>query len=120
MKQNASRKSRLMTDEGGQYLHIGKQYTSHGKVNHSADEYVRGDIHVNTAENYFSILKRGITGVYHAVSEQHLQRYLHEFDFRYSNRIGRGVDDTERAVRALKGAEGKRLTYRRTDEAAHA
>ncbi|MEQ9638443.1 MAG: IS1595 family transposase [Alphaproteobacteria bacterium] len=119
LKENASRKSHLMTDESGVYRYIGKQYASHGKVNHKRDEYVRGDAHVNSAENYFSILKRGINGVYHAVSEQHLQRYLHEFDFRYTNREGRGVDDEARTVKALRGIEGKRLTYRRSDDRAN-
>ena len=64
----------------------------HKSVNHSASEYVRGDAHTNTVENYFSILKRGITGCYFHVSEDHLHRYLAEFDFRYSNREGLGVD----------------------------
>ena len=68
--------------------------------------------YTNTAENFFSILKRGIIGVYHHVSEAHLNRYLAEFDFRYSNRAKLGVNDGERAARAIKGAEGKRLTYR--------
>ena len=120
LKKNASRKSHLMTDEGGQYRYIGKQYASHSTVNHKRDEYVRGDAHVNTAEGYFSILKRGINGVYHAVSEQHLQRYLVEFDFRYSHRKALGYSDMDVTKAALKGIVGKRLTYRRTDEAAHA
>jgi transposase-like protein len=118
----ASRKSHLMTDEAGQYVTVGKEFAGHSSVNHSADEYVRlgGFVHTNTAENYFSILKRGIYGVYHHVSEAHLHRYLAEFDFRYSNRSGLGVSDTERAEKALEGIRGKRLTYRRTDETAHA
>jgi hypothetical protein len=70
-----------------------------------------GYVHSNTVENYYSILKRGLTGVYHSVSEAHIHRYLAEFDFRYSNRSGLGVEDAERAARALKGAEGKRLMY---------
>jgi hypothetical protein len=72
---------------------------------------VRGDVHTNTAENYFSILKRGIDGTYHHISEAHLPRYLAEFDFRYNNRVGLGVDDAERTRRALAGVIGKRLTY---------
>jgi len=83
-------------------------------VKHSEDEYVCGDAHTNTIEGYFSIFKRGMTGVYQHCGEQHLQRYLTEFDFRYSNRSSLGVDDKERAARALKGVVGKRLTYRRT------
>ena len=70
--------------------------------------------HVNTAEGFFSIFKRGMTGVYQHCDERHLHRYLSEFDFRYSNRVKLGVDDTERARLAIVGAEGKRLTYRRT------
>ena len=76
------RKSFLMTDEAGQYLHVGKEYASHQTVNHGIGEYVRGPAHTNTIEGYFSILKRGITGVYHHVSQQHLKRYLAEFDFK--------------------------------------
>jgi hypothetical protein len=75
---------------------------------------VRGDVHTNTVEGYFSILKRGVYGVYHHVSEAHLKRYLNEFDFRYTHRIARGVDDVKRADLALQGAKGKRLTYRTT------
>jgi transposase-like protein len=115
-----SRKSALMTDEGGEYFHIGKEFARHGKVNHSADEYVRGDVHSNTVEGYFSILKRGIIGTYHHVSEAHLKRYLAEFDFRYNERSALGVDDATRAAKAVKGVEGKRLMYRqRPNEAAN-
>jgi hypothetical protein len=93
-------------------------YSGHGTVNHSIEEYVRGGFwHTNTVENYFSILKRGITGVYHHVSQQHLKRYLGEFDFRYSERIGLGVNDNERMAKAARGISGKRLTYRRTRRA---
>jgi transposase-like protein len=106
--------SHLRTDESGVYWEVGEKFASHRTVVHSQNEYVRGDAHSNTAENYFSILKRGIYGIYQHVSEEHLHRYLAEFDFRYSNRVRLGVDDTERARRAIAGAEGKRLTYRRT------
>ncbi|HTJ58585.1 MAG TPA: transposase [Devosiaceae bacterium] len=82
---------------------------------HSADEYVRGDAYTNTVEGVFSILKRGITGTFHHVSQQHLHRYLAEFDFRYNNRTALGVEDQKRATRALEGVKGKRLTYRRPD-----
>jgi ISXO2-like transposase domain len=88
-------------------------------VDHGADEYVRGDAHSNTVESYFATLKRGITGVYHHVSEAHLKRYLAEFDFRYNNRAKLGVSDGERAAKALLGIEGKRLTYRPAGETAH-
>ena len=119
---NANRASALMTDESTVYPKIGDEFGLHLTVNHSANEYARlgGYVHVNTAENFFSILKRGITGVYHQVSEAHLHRYLAEFDFRYSNRSGLGVDDKARAEKAIKGMVGKRLTYRRSDEAGHA
>jgi len=110
---NASKASALMTDESTVYPKIGEGFATHHTVNHSANEYARlgGYVHSNTVENYYSILKRGITGVYHSVSEAHLHRYLAEFDFRYSNRSKLGVEDAERAARALKGAEGKRLMY---------
>ena len=99
---------------------IGREFAGHGTVNHSIEEYVRGGFwHVNSTENYFSILKRGINGVYQHVSEAHLKRYLGEFDFRYNERAALGVSDEARAIKALKGIEGKRLTYRRVDQAAH-
>ncbi len=118
----ASRKSYLMTDENPAYTNLGREFDGHGSVNHSANEYVRlgGFIHVNSAENYFSIFKRGMYGTYHHVSEQHLDRYLAEFDFRYNNRGGLGVNDRVRADKLLKGITGKRLTYKRPDEPAHA
>lgn len=115
-----SRKSRLMTDEGRHYIGMGREFARHERVNHSATEYVRGDAHTNTVENYFSILKRGIIGTYHHVSPQHLKRYVAEFDFRYNYRSRLGVNDAERAAKMLKGIVGKRLTYRRTGEAGHA
>ena len=107
-----SRKSSLMTDEGGQYYHVGKEFARHETINHSADEYVRGDAHTNTIEGYFSILKRGIIGTYHHVSQQHLKRYLAEFDFRYNERMALGVSDAERMEKSVQGIVGKRLTYR--------
>jgi transposase-like protein len=113
----ADRKSRLITDEAGYYKDVGQEFASHETVNHSAYEYVRGDIHSNTVENYFSVFKRGMRGTYQHCSEAHLQRYLHEFDFRYSNRAALEVDDCERTTRAIKGAEGKRLQYRMPREA---
>ena len=103
-------RSKLYTDDAGQYRHMGRDF-DHEAVRHKRGEYVRGDAHTNTVENYFSILKRGITGCYFHVSEAHLHRYLAEFDFRYSNREGLGVDDVARAEAALKGFQGKRLTY---------
>jgi transposase-like protein len=100
----------LMTDSFASYRGLDQEYAGHFTVNHM-DEYVRGEVHTNTAENFFSVLKRGIDGVYHHVSEAHLGRYLGEFTFRYNNRIASGVDDAERTRRALLGAEGKRLRY---------
>ena len=118
---HADRDSYLMTDEAGIYVRVGREFSGHGTVNHSIKEYVRGGFwHTNTVENYFSILKRGIIGTYHHVSQQHLKRYLAEFDFRYNERAGLGVSDFERTAKALKGIVGKRLTYRRTGEAGHA
>lgn len=111
----ASRKSRLMTDDAKWYKRIGEEFTSHESTEHAKGEYVRGDVHSNSAENFFSILKRGIIGVYHHVSKEHLPRYLAEFDFRYSNRSKLGIEDGERMVRAITGARGKRLTYRQTN-----
>jgi len=120
LRKNVSRKSTLMTDTHGAYMGVGKEFAGHEMVDHGIDEYVRGNAHSNTAEGYFAILKRGIIGTYHHVSEAHLGRYLAEFDFRYSNRSKLGVEDAERAERALKGIVGKRLTYRRPDQAANA
>jgi transposase-like protein len=115
----ASRKSYLMTDDAPVSHSVGKEFAGHGSVNHSADEYVRlgGFIHVNTAESYHSLIKRALMGAFHAVSEQHLPRYLDEFAFRWNHRIKMGFNDTARANAALKGIEGKQLTYRRPDQA---
>jgi transposase-like protein len=112
---HASRESHFRTDEWPAYTEIGWNFASHEAVKHSADEYVRGDAHTNTVEGYFSILKRGIGGIYQHVSEEHLKRYLAEFDFRYSNRVALGIDDEMRASRIVTGAKGKRLTYRTTN-----
>lgn len=108
--------TKLMTDDAGQYRHMHRDF-DHEVVNHSAGEYVRGEAHTNTVEGYFSILKRGVTGTYHHVSQQHLKRYLAEFDFRYNERVALGVSDAQRADKALEGIGGKRLTYRRIDGA---
>ena len=110
--------SMVMSDDGG--ARISKEFPHHATVNHSIGEYVRGDTHTNTIEGYFSILKRGITGTYHHVSPQHLKRYLAEFDFRYNERMALGVDDKERARKAVEGVAGKRLTYQNTDKTANA
>jgi transposase-like protein len=114
-----SRKSHLMTDELASYEKVGKEFANHGTVNHSADEYVRlgGFIHVNTAECRFSLMKRAVFGTHHSISEAHLPRYLAEWDFKWNTRK---MTDGERAATALEGIEGKRLTYRRPYETAHA
>jgi hypothetical protein len=123
--ENVARDTRLMTDESNLYRHANKHFDSHETVKHSAGEYVRREaqqiddetfdfrsVHTNTVENYFSVFKRGMRGVYQHCGEKHLHRYLAEFDFRYNNRSALGVSDGERAALAMKGIEGKRLTYR--------
>jgi transposase-like protein len=109
--ENVSRQSSLMTDEGGQYYHVGKEFARHETVNHSADEYVRADAHSNTAECRFSLMKRAVYGTHHSISEAHLPRYLNEWDFKWNTRK---ATDGERAALIAKGIEGKRLTYRPT------
>ena len=104
----------LMTDGAGQYRHMHKDFARHEMVNHEIDEYVRGDAHTNTIESYFAILKRGVIGTFHHVSQQHLKRYLAEFDFRYNERESLGVNDETRMAKSIPGIVGKRLTYRRT------
>lgn len=109
----------MNTDEALAYYHMSKEFAAHGTVNHSQDEYVSkdGQTHIQSAEAFFAIFKRGVMGSFHSISEQHLQRYLNEFAFRWNNRSALGIEDTERAAAILKGAEGKRLTYRRSDSA---
>jgi transposase-like protein len=124
VRENIAKGGKLMTDESGLYTSIGSplegHFTSHGKTMHSAEEYVNKDdptIHSNTVENFFSVFKRGMRGIYQHCGEQHLHRYLKEFDFRYSNRAALGVDDLLRTMRAIKGAQGKRLTYQQSRSA---
>ena len=111
---NADKASMLMTDESPIYPKVGKDFAAHGTVNHSASEYARlgGYVHINASENFFSIVKRGIVGTYHSVSEAHLHRYLAEFDFRYNHRSKLGCEDEQRTSNALMGVVGKRLTYK--------
>jgi transposase-like protein len=104
----------MMTDEAGQYAHLKKYFTEHDFTRHSRGENVRGIVHTNTVEGFYSVFKRGMKGVYQHCGENHLHRYVTEFDFRYNNRVRLGVNDTERADRALLGVVGKRLTYRTT------
>ena len=117
LRANIAKETAVMTDEAGQYSHLSKEFASHEFVNHSAGEYGRGDVHTNTLEGFYSIFKRGMTGVYQHCSEKHLHRYVAEFDFRYSNRVALGTNDMERAEKLARGIVGKRLTYRRTNEA---
>lgn len=112
VRENLSREARMMSDEASYYTKVGREFASHGIVRHNKGEYGRGDIHTNTIEGFFSIFKRGMKGVYQHCSKRHLHRYLSEFDFRYSARAALGIDDQERAERALRGIVGKRLTYR--------
>jgi transposase-like protein len=120
IKENVARETRMMTDEAGQYGQLKKHFASHEAVHHGADEYVRGDVHTNTVENYYSVFKRGMKGVYQHCSEKHLHRYVAEFDFRHNNRSKLGVEDAQRRALVIQGARGKRLMYRRPDEAARA
>ena len=124
VRENVKRETRINTDEAKHYYDVGKDFAGHDTVTHSADEYVRytnarkfptGEeyvIHTNTVEGYYSVFKRGMKGVYQHCAEKHLHRYLSEFDFRYSNRSALGIEDGERRTLAIKGAAGKRLTYR--------
>jgi transposase-like protein len=118
---NAHRSSDLHTDESPLYTAVGKEFAAHKTVNHGWNgrgEYVGKDGQTtNAAENFFGIFKRGMVGTYHKCEAQHLQRYVTEFEFRFNHRIGLGVNDKMRAEALLKGIEGKRLTYRRPDEA---
>jgi transposase-like protein len=102
--------AQLRTDMSMSYQKI-MPWGQHEAVDHSKGEYVRGDAHTNTLEGFFSVFKRGLIGVYQHVDVKHLDRYLAEFDFRFNNRAKLGIDDTERAARAIAGAKGKRLTY---------
>jgi transposase-like protein len=102
IKANVAKETAMMTDEAGQYLNLGEHFASHESVNYGAGEYGRGDVHTNTVEGYYSVFKRGMKGMYQHCSERHLHRYVAEFDFRYSNRIKLGVDDAERADRAVR------------------
>jgi len=112
LRDNVHPFSSLMTDQLPAYATLGKAFASHSTVNHSEEEYVRGNVHTNTVESFFSLLKRGINGTFHSVSKQHLHRYCDEFAFRWSNRIALGIDDAQRAENLIAATEGKRLMYR--------
>jgi transposase-like protein len=112
VKANVAKETAMMTDEWSGYFSLGNHFASHESVNHKADEYVRGKVHTNTVDGYYSIFKRGMKGIYQHCSEKHLHRYVAEFDFRYNNRSRLGVEDKERTRNALAGIIGKRLKYR--------
>ena len=110
---HASRKSTLVTDESRLYTKLGAEFAAHETVLHAGKEYVNASgFTTNNVENFFGVFKRGMRGTYTFCGEQHLQRYLAEFSFRYNNRSGLGITDGERTAKALAGIEGKRLTYR--------
>jgi transposase-like protein len=120
VRQNIARESRLHTDESKFYVNVGKEFKAHETVTHSRGEYVRESnlisikdgvkhkVHTNTVEGFFSIFKRGMKGVYQHCKEKHLHRYVAEFEFRYNTRK---ITDMERSILAVRGGEGKRLTY---------
>lgn len=113
LRENVRPETTLHTDESRLYKRAGREFAGHESVHHAKGEYVRGNVHINTAENYFSVFKRGMRGVYQHCSEKHLQRYLNEFDFRYNRRE---ISDSERSDMALMGIVGKRLTYRQSPD----
>jgi transposase-like protein len=117
LKKHVKPETHLMTDTSLVAEHVGKGFKKHSAVNHSQDEYVRGEAYTNTAESFFAIVKRSIYGTFHAVSEQHLQRYMTEAEFKWNHRTKLGIEDAERTRAAIRGMEGKRLTYRRLGEA---
>ena len=121
--ENVAREARIMTDEHTGYRFLKDHFASHGTTAHSRGEYVNLEdrtIHSNTVEGYFSIFKRGMKGIYQHCGEQHLHRYLAEFEFRYNNRAALGCNDTDRSVAALSGIVGKRLTYQGPNSVAEA
>lgn len=119
LQAQVARDTRLMTDSASHWTNMPEgTFQQHETVNHMLKEYVRGDVHTQTIESFFGLLKRGIIGTYHHVSSAHLQRYCEEFSFRHSHRVSLGVSDEQRAAALLKQVGGKRLTYRRTHAAA--
>jgi transposase-like protein len=117
LQANIAREARVMTDEAGQYKHLGKHFADHKFTSHGKGEYVNAEdrtIHTNTIEGFFSVFKRGMKGIYQHCGHNHLNRYMAEFDFRYNNRAALQCDDHQRAERLLLGVVGKRLTYETT------
>lgn len=120
MNDNVSHEAAVMTDAAALYKRRLGSFASHDRIEHQFGEYARIEpgkpvIHTNTVEGYFSLFKRGMRGTYQHCKEKHLHRYLAEFDFRYNNRVKLGVSDEQRAAKMVKGAQGRRLTYRTTD-----
>jgi len=119
LKENIDKEARMLTDEAGQYKYLKDGFADHRVVCHRRGEYVSAEdkgIHVNCCENFFSIFKRGMKGVYQHCAKHHLHRYLAEFDFRYNNRCGKGIEDVQRAEILLRGVIGRRLTYQTTNQ----
>lgn len=114
LRDNIAKEARLMTDEARYYFRAKQDFPAHESVNHRKEEWARGDVSTNTVEGFYSVMKRGLRGIYQHVGSQHLHRYVAEFDFRYTNRIACGVDDAARFEKSIPGIVGKRLTYRRT------
>lgn len=112
VEKNVSREARMMTDQAQYYKRAFGGFAGHEMVDHSKEEYVRGQCHTNTAEGFFSLFKKGMKAIYQHCDERHLHRYLAEFDFRYNNRVALGIADSVRAEIAMRGARGKRLMYR--------
>jgi transposase-like protein len=112
LRENIAKEAIVYTDEAKQYGSLGSEFADHNFTTHSKGQYVRGNVHTNTAEGYFSIFKRGMKGVYQHCGKQHLHRYAAEFEFRYNNRIANGVNDLGRVNVALMGIVGKRVLYR--------
>tara|TARA_B100001964_G_C14131959_1_gene553327 strand:+ start:220 stop:1170 length:951 start_codon:yes stop_codon:yes gene_type:complete len=112
LRENIAKEAIVYTDEAKQYGKLGSEFADHDFTTHSKGNYVRGNVHTNTIEGYFSIFKRGMKGVYQHCGKQHLHRYAAEFEFRYNHRTANGVNDAARASKALLGIFGKRVVYR--------
>ncbi len=107
VRENVARPARIVTDEFNCYARLPRDGYEHETVCHSAGGYARGDVHTNTVEGFFALVKRGLYGTFHAVSRKHLHRYLGEFEFRYNTRW---LDDGDRTMLAIQAADGRRLT----------
>ncbi|MCQ0093540.1 IS1595 family transposase [Roseovarius sp. M141] len=115
LRENIAKEAVIYTDEAKQYTHLGRDFVDHDFTTHSKGEYVKREkpqVHTNTVEGFYSVFKRGMKGIYQHCGKQHLHRYAAEFDFRYNNREANGVNDVERASKALSGVVGKRVLYR--------